>query len=329
MSRPSSAAKKAGACFLVPFLLFWSAITLSFDAIIAWGVARQCWAWTFAQAPGTILSSEVKTRRDSDGDNSHRLAVTYRYTVDGREFIGDRYRYGMMGTNDKTWQRVKAQLPPGTAVTVYHDPANPAEATLTRGPQGSDLFIGNFLVPFNLVGVGLLAYLIRRNRTAFDPDDPKQVRQTPIGWRLKLGARDGWMGFAFGWGAVAFVSVFVIAFTVGFNPPVPIALIPWVVGLGLGAWAFIITRRSVQVAADEVNRELTIRGKVVPFDRVKGFEVIEREVKSEDESSSYHYKCVAKFTDDDGTVAKQEVYEFHEREDAERLADWLGAKVRS
>jgi hypothetical protein len=45
--------------------------------------------------------------------------------------------------------------------------------------------------------------------------------------------------FAVAWGMVAFVSTFVLVFTGGFNPPLWAAAIPWVVGPGLGAAAFV------------------------------------------------------------------------------------------
>lgn len=175
-------------CVMTPFLLIWVLVTLVFDALIGYGVWQQCRAWTYTGTAGVVESSQVLANPD---DDSQQLAVRYRYAVDGREFHGGRYRYGMFGTNDRSWHRVQSELPPGTPVTVYYDPADPAEATLTRGPQGMDLFLANFLVPFNLIAVALPAYALRRKRPGFDPTDPKVVRRTAGGWELRLGARGG------------------------------------------------------------------------------------------------------------------------------------------
>lgn len=218
-------AERMPGCFFAMFLLVWVPVTLIFDGVAGYGLFQQCRAWGFAEVPGSVVTSEVKTTSDTDGDDSHHLAVTYRYTVNGREFTGTRYKYVAFGTNDQSWHRIAKELPPGTAVTVYHDPDNPAEATLTRGPQGFDLFLANFLVPFNLIAVGVVTSRLGRRRDA--PDGPKA-----------LTARWGCGAFAVVWGLVAVVSVFATALLAGFNPPVWAASIPWVVGPGLGLAAF-------------------------------------------------------------------------------------------
>jgi hypothetical protein len=221
-------------CFFLMFLLVWVPVTLVFDGVVAYGLFQQCRAWGFAEVPGTVVSSEVKTTTDSDGDDSHRLAITYRYTVNGLEFTRDRYRYAAFGTNDKSWHRIAKGLPPGTAVPVYHDPANPGEATLTRGPQGFDLFLANFLVPFNLIAVGVVASRLRRRRVAAGAGE--------------VTARWGCGSFAVVWGLVAVVSAFVLVCTGGFNPPLWAGAIPWAVGPGLGVAAFAAVAWSAKKA---------------------------------------------------------------------------------
>jgi hypothetical protein len=212
-------------CFFVTFLLVWLPVTLIFDGVLGYGLFQQCRAWGFAEAAGTVVSSEVVTTSDSDGDDSHHLAITYRYTVNGREFTRDRYKYAAFGTNDKSWHRIAKGLPPGTPVTVYHDPANPAEATLTRGPQGFDLILANFLVPFNLVAAALVASRLRRRRVGEEREGVTTLGR--------------WGVFGGVWGLVALVSTFVLVFTAGFNPPLWAAAIPWAVGPGLGLAAFV------------------------------------------------------------------------------------------
>lgn len=321
----SPTAKRPPRWFFALFLAIWLPVTGTFDAILGYGVWQQCRAYSFAETTGTVLSSGVSTSSDGEGD-SHTLVVRYRYTVGGQEFTGDRYHYNVVGTNDKSWHKVAKDLPAGSPVTVYYHPADPAEATLTRGPQGFDLFLGNFLVPFNLVGLGMLVYVLRGPRPAFDPADPKVVRPTPTGWQVRLGAHHGWYMFAAAWGGVAFVSVFAIVFTLGFNPPVWVAAIPWAVGLSLGVSAVVLTAQTVHVAVDEFIRELTVNGRAVAFGEVRGVEVRERESES-DGSTTYHYKCVVLIQPAADGTTEVAVHEFSDSGDAYRLADWLRERL--
>lgn len=210
--------KRTQGCGVIAVMCIWMPVTLVFDVIVGYSVFQQCWAYTFAETTGTVISSGVVTSGDS-----HTLVVLYRYSLNDREYIGGRYCYGMMGVGDGSWRRVQAGLPPGAAVTVYYNPTDPKDATLTHGPHGTHLFLGNFLVPFNMVVLVVVVSWLGRWR-----DGPW--------WSA---ARWGCMSAAVVWGLVAFVSVFAIAFLAGLNPPVWAGMIPWVVGpgLGLAVWA--------------------------------------------------------------------------------------------
>lgn len=229
-------AKPRPGCHFAAILLVWVPGTLIFDALFGYGAFMQCRTWGFAEVPGEVVSSELVTTRTNEGHEAYQLGVTYRYMADGREFRGDRYRYGgfstadphqsaEFGKGDQSWHRIAGQFPPGNAVVVYHDPANPTEATLTRGPQGFDLWLGNFLVPFNLVAVGMVASRLRRRRAGEGPHGTVVVSKHGL--------------FAGVWGFVAVVSTFVLVLTAGFNPPMWAAAIPWAVGPGLGLAAFM------------------------------------------------------------------------------------------
>jgi hypothetical protein len=320
---PPPAEKRFPGCFVALFLLIWVPVTLVFDLIVVAGLVGQCGAWRYAATTGRITTSQVKTTSDGDGD-SHTLDVRYEYAVNGQKYVGDRYRYGMIGTNDRTWKRVQKTLTVGGEVTVYYDPVNPAEATLTRGPMGIDLFMLNFLTPFNLVGLGMLAYLLRRKRSEFDPADRKLVEPTPTGWRLRLGARGGWLAFAVGWGFVAVVGLFAVVIPFGFDPPVWVAALPPTLGVGLGLWALLFNRLRVQAEGDDLNHTLTVGKHSVSYNRVRRFDVQERESKSEDGPSSFFYKCVLVSADPD---AEHEVHEYTDRADADRLAEWLTEEI--
>lgn len=53
-----------------------------------------------------------------------------------------------------------AAHPPGSAVTVFYDPASPATAVLESGFDGRDIFLPLFLLPFNVVMLGFLRVLV-------------------------------------------------------------------------------------------------------------------------------------------------------------------------
>jgi hypothetical protein len=213
MNQQTAGDGRARGCVALAVMCIWVPVTLAFDVIFGYGLFFQCRAWAFAEVPGAVTSSRLAGESDAP-----HLDVRYRYAVDGREFVGDRYCYGMFGTNDGTWQRVQKGLPAGTAVPVYYNPADPGEATLTRGPQGMHLFLGNFLVPFNMVIIGVVASRLGRRREG--------------SWQFA--ARWGCMSAATVWGLVSFACIFAFGLFVGFNPPVWVGAIPWVVGLTLG-----------------------------------------------------------------------------------------------
>ena len=111
---------------LLFFGIFWSAMTLLFDCFMFVPALRQVNALRFGSTEGTILSSEVIHQEDTDGD-THGVAMRYTYTVAGREYEGDRYRYDTSTSSDSGWAyRAVAARPPGTKVTVYYNPQNPA-----------------------------------------------------------------------------------------------------------------------------------------------------------------------------------------------------------
>lgn len=66
------------------------------------------------------------------------LEVQYRWSVQGREYRSDRAGFGAGSTLSRHPDRAAAQaaaqaFAPGAPITVYHDPAKPAEAVLDKG----------------------------------------------------------------------------------------------------------------------------------------------------------------------------------------------------
>jgi hypothetical protein len=146
-----------GVLFLTIFTLFWTGVVGMFDGHIGLNLYRSIRALRFAEAPGTVLASQVTTSHGSKGSTQYAVAIRYSFEVGGVARKGDRYRYGGFdSTSDSRWANtVVQQNPLGAAVKVYYDPADPANAVLSRGISGGDLFILLFLTPFNLIMFGL------------------------------------------------------------------------------------------------------------------------------------------------------------------------------
>lgn len=125
---------------LMAFGLYLAVFGVTF---IADGFAVRSWE----EVPGQII--DVRIRIDSslqDNDFSRRKhrryypEITYRWTLQGQEYEGDRYRLGTTFEKFKTREAaVEAgrSFSPGAAVAVYVDPSNPSAAVLDRRPSAT------------------------------------------------------------------------------------------------------------------------------------------------------------------------------------------------
>jgi hypothetical protein len=134
------------------------AFSLFGAAAIAWGLYSLVQAYRSAQWPkaiGTITSSAVEEQRDSKGTMMYRPAITYRYSVSGREYVSSRRIFGgEMGVN---WpgpaEKTIARYPAGAAVTIHYDPRKPGEAVLEPGQYKIPLFAIVFGAVFLILGL--------------------------------------------------------------------------------------------------------------------------------------------------------------------------------
>jgi hypothetical protein len=84
------------------------------------------------------------------------LQLTYEYSVAGRRYAGTRYSFGWLaGVTGRHADRFITQHPRGSALKVYHNPNNPAEALIMPGASLGHLLVFALSVAF--VGLGLLA----------------------------------------------------------------------------------------------------------------------------------------------------------------------------
>ena len=130
---------------------------------LEWDRATASVGWP--TAAGTVTESRVlhntrtKRGRTSSSWSPH---VTYRYSVEGREFEAQRISFRVSGSSQSEAQAVVDAHPVGTAVTVRHSPDDPSLACLEPGPgdwQWVPLAIGAAAV---LIGSGVAWILPRK-----------------------------------------------------------------------------------------------------------------------------------------------------------------------
>ncbi|HUP43527.1 MAG TPA: DUF3592 domain-containing protein [Thermoanaerobaculia bacterium] len=124
---------------------------LGFSAVFAVPLWRNLQARSWPEAPCEVLESRVASHAGDDGD-TYSVEVRYRYRVDGRDHVSERYDFFPGSTSGYEGKaRVVERLPPGTRTVCYVDPADPTEAVLDRSFTAEYLF---GLLPLAFVGVG-------------------------------------------------------------------------------------------------------------------------------------------------------------------------------
>lgn len=219
------------------FGLFWSAITLTFDVFIGYAIVQQTRASGYVPVPATITESRVTESRDSDGV-TYKFHARYTYVVNGQTYESDRVRYASMSTNDLRAQGLPTKFPLGAKVTAYHDAANPAEAVLIRGTQGTDIFLTLFMAPFNAVMIGFwVAGLVRlRDAGRKGLAISKRIIDRPNVTIVRTPYYMVLVAFGGGVSVAAFIAIFVVAFGFGgFNPPMKVVVVAWAIALMAGA----------------------------------------------------------------------------------------------
>ena len=90
---------------------------------------------TWSTTSGTIIESSVhqSTTGDFDGPATYYAKISYAYQVIGQAYQGRNIHIGASSTvpHSKA-QAIASRYPVGASVTVYYDPANPADAVLER-----------------------------------------------------------------------------------------------------------------------------------------------------------------------------------------------------
>ncbi len=88
-------------------------------------------SYTYLQQSCVLLENQ----REKISPEEYRRKISYSYHYDGKEYVGNVYRYGMnLQSNnnryvDKSFRKLKA----GEATACFINPKNPAEAVIVQG----------------------------------------------------------------------------------------------------------------------------------------------------------------------------------------------------
>ena len=127
--------------------------------------SSQGWPSTSGQVTEARVSHHTSTDADGEAQDSYSPEVRYHYQTGGQEYEGSKIGFGLQqsfSSRSKAEQALTS-FPQGSQVTVFYNPANPAEAVLERKAGGStlSLVLGIiFLLVGLCVGCSGLAFLL-------------------------------------------------------------------------------------------------------------------------------------------------------------------------
>ncbi len=325
---------------LLFFVLVWSVGTLGFDCFIARSVFRQIQALGYAEATGSMTLSEVETVRSRRG-RTYRPNIQYKYSVEGKEYLGDRYRYGKWSSGGDWAKQIVASRPVGSPVEVYYAPADPSDAVLMVGVEGMDLFVAMFMLPFNLIMLGLWIAGGGAFRYRFLPPPAGGARVSDDGRYLRL-RLSPWRPFYWGLiaaGVLALFGAFVIGFGFRGSPPMPLMLVAWGMILGSGALAYLFQHRRLagshsDLVIDDFRRSIALprtfgrhEDLVIPAEKIIAIEVEKAEKRGPKGSVSRLYSPTIIFSGNDGSKRREKIVQWSFEPRATGLAAWLRERL--
>jgi len=316
--------------FTIFFVGFWSLITLIFDGMLVFNAYRQMKAIEFPVATGTVTHSEVTVHHSDDG-TTYGVDVKYKYEVAGRSYVGTQYRYGQMNSSDDSARTIVDSLPIGEKVDVHYNPTDPADSVLITGVQSGDYFLALFLTPFNLVMVGGWYAAI----AMFFPGVARRLAGSPrvisrgFKRRLVLEPVPRIVPAAAVLGITAFLSIFIVGFGFGFNPPMTVIKVTWGIVLGLAAAMFMrrpgFSVRGKKLVLDDVENTLSITGNNEDSaDKVLSLASVV-DVDTSPKGKAHQVQLV--YSDEEMAECRETLIEVGDAEQAGELAVWIKDQV--
>jgi hypothetical protein len=320
---------------ILMFAVFWSALTLVALSAALWGTARQLLTYHFVVVQGEILESEVLDQGETDG-----FRVRYRYSVNGTTYEGARLRYGGGNGESGDWAaRTKARFPASSQVPVFHDPSNPSNGVLVRGIEGVDLFALQFLTPFALVMLALWREVARKHTKKFTRIETMRDALTSARGEMVGTATNRPIEAALTFLALAaFLGCFPVVFTVGFHPPLGLAIGVWVLLLLIAGFGGMLAVRVKQPDWQQAKLDYARRALVLPtspqrqgirdvtkiaFSEIKRVSVVSRSASGVDteDAGPFFLRIQAH------QAAVHELGDWPQRTDAELIASLLSSEA--
>ena len=144
--------KSNSGCFQAVFgLIFFAAGVAFLWVIFLSPLIESLGAQDWPQADCRILKSEIKVKRDSDGD-TYKPIVEYQYIVAGRKYHGDRPTFEDVSASRKWAKRISDKYPVGSTSQCFYDPQEPGNSVLDRDYEISFYLMALF--PLVFVGIG-------------------------------------------------------------------------------------------------------------------------------------------------------------------------------
>jgi len=318
------------------FGLLFSSLVLVFDYSTVREIAGEWRSQSFAQTTGHVLSSKLTTHYGKH--ISYSADFVYDYTVDGQRFTGTKVDYGRALNSTHAWaQSLLTRYPAGSTTPVYFDRANPSDAVLEPGLRGPGLFTTVFLVPFNVMMIGLWAGLanLLTNSNASRVAGGVQVLEESLVTRARLPRFTPFAAGMLAMAATSFLAIFIVGFGTKMNPSPHTVIATWCVILVVPAVAFLRRWWKIQSGVEDLvldpgSRVLTLpqtfgrkQVVVVPFNEVKALAVASIEHRTS-KGVSQTWAPTIQFKDN---RKEEKLVVWPSREKAESFAAWLREKT--
>jgi hypothetical protein len=139
---------------VIPFVI----VAVVLLVIAMRGNAQASASKNWESTTGQILMSQIEMRRRSGrAGMSPFPVVVYEYMVMGQRFQSNRISFGNDIGGSMVASPTVNRYPVGSTVTVYYNPANPAEAVLERKSRSSNVLIFVVIVIFAILACTTIA----------------------------------------------------------------------------------------------------------------------------------------------------------------------------
>lgn len=226
---------------------------------------RQYRTQSFSKTEGRILSAKTILQNTSKGESDCRPAFSYQYEVNGKAYTGMRYRFFEYSLDLKSANSMVASHPAGSAIEVYYDPGNPADAVLSPRLDVQDAAHMLLGLPFLYVA---LFFLLKYGRQIVGSEQGEPVaggvkiiaEKTTIHVRLP-NFQPGPLGLSVTC-VLSIIAGFVIPFTFA-STPVLAGIFAFIITIGAGALVYFQHYRKIasgiqDLVIDENSRTLEL-----------------------------------------------------------------------